>query len=47
MGQIELFNHLPKIIIIIICYLKLFSCVQIIHIRLEYLMNTIPNGKQQ
>ena len=31
LGQIELFNHLLRIIII--GYLKLCSCMQIVHIR--------------
>ena len=31
MGQIEMFTHLLRIIII--DYLKLYSCVQIIYIR--------------
>ena len=38
MVQIELFNHLLRIIIIIISYLKSFSCVQIIYILLEDLI---------
>ena len=43
MCQIELFNHLQRIIIIIIIihYWKLYSYVQTIHIRKEYLMNRI------
>ena len=36
MNQIELFNLLFEIII---SYSKLFSCVQVIHIRYEYLIN--------
>ena len=43
MCQIELFNHLLGIIII--SYLKPYSCVQIVHIRSEYLMNRITNIK--
>ena len=38
MGQIELFNHLQRIIII--SYLKSYNCVQIIYITLEYVINT-------
>ena len=42
MVQIELFNHLLRIIII---WNKSYSCVQIVHIREEYLINKIPNVK--
>ena len=41
MGQIELFNLLLRIIII--SYLKPFSCVQVVGIRLEYLIDGITN----
>ena len=37
MGQIKLFNHLQWIIII--SYLKPYSCVEIIYITLEDLIN--------
>ena len=43
MVQIELFNHLPMIIII--SYLKAYNCVQIICIRSQYLINRITNVK--
>ena len=46
MDQIELFNHL-LIVIIIIDYLKPQCCMQIILITLEYLMNRIINIKNQ
>ena len=42
MSQIELFYHLIRIIIIIIIsYLGLYSCVQIFQVRYEYLINKI------
>ena len=44
-GQIELLNHLSRIIIL--SYFKPYSCVQIICIRLEYLINRIANVKLQ
>ena len=45
MGQIELFNLSFKISII--SYLKPYSCVQIICIRWEYLINKNTNVKYQ
>ena len=42
MGQIELFNRFLRIII---SHLKLYSFVQIIYIKLEYLINRITNVK--
>ena len=43
MGQIELFNHLR--IIIFFSYLIPYYYVQIVYIRLEYLINRIINVK--
>ena len=43
MCEIELFNHLLRIIII--NYLKPYSCVQIIYITVEYLINRITKVK--
>ena len=40
----ELFNHLPRIIIIII-YLKAFSYVQIVRIRWEFEKNRATYAK--
>ena len=47
MSQIELFNHLLRVIIIIIIigYLKPYSYVQIIYVTLEYLLDRITNVK--
>ena len=45
MGQIEPFSHLLRIAIII--NLKPYSCMQIIYIRQEYLINRIINVKLQ
>ena len=44
MGQIELINHLLRIII---SYLKPYNCVLIIHITYEYLINRITYVKYQ
>ena len=44
MGQIELLSNLVRIII---SYLKSYSCVQIVCIRLEYLLIVITNVKKQ
>ena len=44
MSLLELFNHLLRIIIII-SYLKPYNSVQIVHIRLEYLINRVTNDK--
>ena len=41
-GQIELFNYLLRIIIII-NYLKSYGYVQIIYITMEYLINRLTN----
>ena len=41
MSQIELSNLLRGIIIIIISYLKPYTCVQVIHNKLEYLINSL------
>ena len=40
MCQMELFNRLPRLIIFN-NYLKPYSCVQIIHITLEYFIKII------
>ena len=43
MSQIELFNHLLRIIII--SYFKLYSRMQIIYITQEYVIKRIINAK--
>ena len=43
MNRIELFNHLLKIIFI--SYLKPYNYLQIVHIRLEYLMELLMLNK--
>ena len=50
MSQIELFNHSKRIIIIKIINnnnksLKLYSCMQVIRIRQEYMIDRITNVK--
>ena len=45
MSQMELFNHLLKIIII--SHLKPYSYIQIVRIRYKYIINKITNIKLQ